>query len=186
MATLGPPQASAMLYCSAIANYSLDYETGRNLLSKCKMDTSDLKSLLPIWSMKILGFLIETDLTHVESQEVMNAALKSTNPRDRDMVSFLLGMHEASRVVLTQSIKQQKILETIRRKYGPSIVSEFMVLPGIYVDGAVVGRKLAIEVQGPSHYLVNSRTGEKRLNGPSVYKKQLIENKGWKVVHINV
>ena len=43
------------------------------------------------------------------------------------------------------------------------------------------GQKLAIEVDGPSHFLSDGKT----LNGNTVLRNRLLENRGWKVISIS-
>jgi hypothetical protein len=50
------------------------------------------------------------------------------------------------------------------------------------IDIAWVDKKVALELDGPSHFLKSSKTGkEGRRNGPTEAKKRLLKSLGWKV-----
>ena len=57
------------------------------------------------------------------------------------------------------------------------------------IDFACKERKIAIECDGPSHYLTELTKGAKpnygRENGPTTAKRRLMEQMGWKVVNID-
>ena len=50
------------------------------------------------------------------------------------------------------------------------------------IDIAWVDKKVALELDGPSHFLKSAKTGkEGRRNGPTEAKKRLLKSLGWKV-----
>ena len=57
------------------------------------------------------------------------------------------------------------------------------------IDFACKERKIAIECDGPSHYLTELTKGAKpnygRENGPTTAKRRLMERMGWKIVNID-
>ena len=88
-------------------------------------------------------------------------------------------MHE------TTSRKQSEVLNAIRRVPGCSDTTyEHLTEDGLFtVDIALQlngGQKLAIEVDGPSHFLSDERS----FNGGTVLRNRLLENRGWKVISI--
>ena len=55
---------------------------------------------------------------------------------------------------------------------------------GLSLDLADPETKRAIEVDGPSHFLKDSTTGEYVVNGPTQFKSRLLRAHGWKVAHV--
>ena len=81
---------------------------------------------------------------------------------------------------------QLEIFEAIRCLPGCyDATSEYVTEDGFFsIDIALKlnGQKLAIEVDGPTHFLSDSKT----LNGSTVLRNRLLEKRGWKVVSISV
>merc|ERR1711871_434159 len=64
---------------------------------------------------------------------------------------------------------------------------ELVGLKHLSVDIADVERKVCVEVQGPSHYVLDLRNergawGRNRVNGSTKMKLRLLENIGWKCI----
>jgi len=55
------------------------------------------------------------------------------------------------------------------------------------IDFACKKKKIAIELDGPTHYLKAARTGELTMteNGPTKAKRRFLEQLGWKVINID-
>ncbi|KAF4661333.1 nucleosome assembly [Perkinsus chesapeaki] len=72
------------------------------------------------------------------------------------------------------------------RKYGiHGVQSEFEVLPGVFVDIALPADKVAIEVQGETHYLIELSTGQRLdTTGNTKLKRHMVEMKGWTLVEV--
>ena len=66
-------------------------------------------------------------------------------------------------------------------------VSPFEAAPGMLsIDMACTDRKIAIECDGPSHYLtVLDGSGRSVENGSTKAKRRLLQRLGWKVVNLN-
>ena len=59
--------------------------------------------------------------------------------------------------------------------------NEFTITPGLVVDIAIKSHRLAIEVNGPFHYLFG-RNGEMMLDGSTKFKSRILKKMGWKGV----
>ncbi len=70
---------------------------------------------------------------------------------------------------------------TILKKLKPGLRNEYLIESTFYVDIAYPDEKLAIEVDGPSHF---SRISGREL-GNSRFKKSTLEQLGWKVISIH-
>ena len=54
------------------------------------------------------------------------------------------------------------------------------------IDIASQERPVAIEVDGPSHFLCNPNFAPmSEYNGPSLFKRRVLERLGWKVINID-
>ena len=56
---------------------------------------------------------------------------------------------------------------------------------GFSLDLAQPELKLAVEVDGPSHYLKDVSSGEDVVNGATRFKSQLLRGFGWTVAHMS-
>ena len=56
---------------------------------------------------------------------------------------------------------------------------------GFSLDLAQPESKLAVEVDGPSHYLKDMSSGEALVNGATRFKTRLLRSFGWTVAHIS-
>ena len=56
---------------------------------------------------------------------------------------------------------------------------------GFSLDLAQPDAKLAVEVDGPSHYLTDLSSGEIIINGPTRFKARQLRSFGWTVAHIS-
>jgi len=181
-----PKSAASLLYSCAMVKYQIKEETAVMLLNACNLDPCEPKSLIPLWAMKILGYPVpDTQTVHA----LLKNGLESSDPRDYEMASTISGiMHVADRnQALTQSAKHIKLVQRIEKEFGKHVIYEYMVTPpGVSVDCAVVDRRIAIEIHGPSHFLVHARTNEKIMNGPTQFKSNLLKSHGWEVLHISV
>jgi very-short-patch-repair endonuclease len=139
--------------------------------------------LLTLWACHILGY--DSGLPKERSDEIISTSLMSDNPRDRAMAGFLSGKTSDSSFALKQSSVQTKLRGMLEQQYR-TLHAEFPVEPGLVVDFASVKDRLAIEVNGPSHYLMDLASGESVMNGPSKHKLHQIESAGWKVKSINI
>ena len=61
---------------------------------------------------------------------------------------------------------------------------EHVTADGLSLDMAQPGSKLAVEFDGPWHYLVDVRSGLRSLTGASLFKRRLLRKLGWKVLHL--
>ena len=61
---------------------------------------------------------------------------------------------------------------------------EHVTTDGLSLDMAQSDSKLAVEFDGPSHYLGDARSGLYSLNGPFLFKQRLLRKLGWKVLHV--
>ena len=56
---------------------------------------------------------------------------------------------------------------------------------GFSLDLAQPESKLAIEVDGPSHYLKDLSSGENVVNGTTRFKRRQLRSLGWTVAHVS-
>ena len=94
-------------------------------------------------------------------------------------------MYESAKNNEMTSQTQLEIFEAISQLPGCSDDrSEHLTEDGLFrIDIALQlsgGQKLAIEVDGPTHFLCNGKTP----NGSTALCKRLLENRGWKVISI--
>ncbi|KAI2495864.1 RAP domain [Fragilaria crotonensis] len=67
-------------------------------------------------------------------------------------------------------------------------ISPFESIPGMLsIDLACVERRIAIECDGPSHYLsvAGDNEGNRLENGPTKAKRRLLQQLGWNVINLN-
>lgn len=155
--------------------------------TRCNIASTNQKpSLIALWSLEMMGILSQELRESSEFTHVVNAGLASTDSRDVQMAATICGNpHDSTRTFLTQSTKHHKLVSRLECEHG-ELEWEYTVTPGVVVDAARPMEKLAIEIDGPSHYLVDTRTGERVLNGPSQYKQSKLEELGWCVKRIPV
>jgi hypothetical protein len=169
--------AGSLLYCLAIAgDMTWEQEKLKSLLQK-----SNPNDLVSLWSCHLLGVPNVAD----RNIEMLKRALESSDMRDREMASGILGISPGDAATLTQSQKHLKLFHLLRTEF-PDLAAEFEIAPGIVVDCASVSAQMAFELQGPSHYIFDLDSGVHVLNGPTIFKNKLIARNGWKVRNINL
>jgi hypothetical protein len=175
--------AASLLYACAMAGASLDEKVIHTLIENCQITSADLRSLVPVWSAKVLG----ADLLHLKPliDSITEQGVSSSDPRDRTMAEAITGRRSGVSLPIGQSQKHLKLRERIAKIYGP-LVSEHEIAPGLVVDEANLNMKIAVELNGPTHYLVNLWTGERFLNGPTLSKERGIRTSGWEVIQIDL
>jgi len=62
---------------------------------------------------------------------------------------------------------------------------EHQMIEHLSIDIAIPKHKIAIDVNGPSHYLIDI-DGKKRKNGSQVLKEKIYEKYGWKVIEVDL
>ena len=55
---------------------------------------------------------------------------------------------------------------------------------GYALDLALPSQRVAVEVDGPSHFLLPDRQGRHAPNGSTVLKRRLLAKAGWRVVSV--
>lgn len=178
--TMNPRTARSLLYCLAMAGVS---PSQGQMLQRLVDAAFACDKLLTLWACHILGY--DSGISTERLGEIISTSLMSDNPRDRAMAGFLSGKTSDSSFALKQSSIQTKLRGMLEQQYQTLHV-EFPVEPGLVVDFASVKDRLAIEVNGPSHYLTDLVSGESVMNGPSKHKLHQIESAGWKVKSINI
>ena len=93
-----------------------------------------------------------------------------------------------SYMCLSSSRTQLNILQAIRSLPECSEAKgEFLTADGFFsIDIALTradGTKVAIEVDGPTHFMSNNHT---RINGSTALRNRLLEARGWRVVSVSV
>ena len=61
---------------------------------------------------------------------------------------------------------------------------EHVTQEGISLDLADPEAKRAIEVDGPSHYLKDVKSGDYIVNGATKFKSRLLRALGWQITHV--
>jgi hypothetical protein len=80
----------------------------------------------------------------------------------------------------TSLTRLHRSIASTLKKMGVSFVMEHVTEQGISIDLALIREKIAIEVDGPSHFLV----GTSRHTGRTIFKHRLLKKFGWLVVSI--
>jgi hypothetical protein len=111
-------------------------------------------------------------------------ALKQFSPHDGDLLAGEMlrtcerTWMEVSAGNLTISAIHRDVSETLTRMRIPHEI-EFLTSDGLFsVDIALRGRKVAIEVDGPSHFFANKR---RERMGADLLRARLMQSKGWTV-----
>ena len=55
---------------------------------------------------------------------------------------------------------------------------------GYSLDLALPSSRIAVEVDGPSHFLLPDGRGVRRPNGPTLLKRRLLAAAGWRVISV--
>lgn len=180
---LSASSARSLLYCCAMAGCDVVSHVGSRLLELSEIISHDMKSLIALWSASVLGITIDTNNPAI--RHLLEKGKASSDPRDRTMTAYITGQAAESTRVLSQSTKHLKLLPRLDARYG-KLILEYSIGSGITVDCANPETRIAIEIHGPSHYLVDLHTGDRRLNGPSRAKEARIEALGWSVTNFDV
>lgn len=175
--------SASLLFCMAIAGCRTDDGVVHRLLNNCDLDPADPRSLVVFWSAHI----IQADLSSFRHllDKVIERGLKSSDPRDQTMAESIAYHESRDALTIAQSSKHLKHREYLVKKYGP-LIPEYEIVPGLTVDEACIDNKIAIELDGPTHFLVNLRTGEKQLNGPTLFKEERIRRSGWGLIRFDL
>ena len=181
--TLRKSSSASILYCAAMAGCRTDDEVVHRLLNDCDLDPADPRSLVAFWSAHIIG----ADLSsfHRVLNKVVERGLQSSDPRDQTMAASLAYRESRDSLPLEQSRKHLKHREYFVKQYGP-LTPEYEIAPGLTVDEANIEKKIAIELDGPTHYMVNLRTGVRQLNGPTLFKEKRIRRSGWGLIRFDL
>ena len=175
--------AASLLYSSAVAGIVLKPERIQFMLNNCKLDPTSPRSLIPLWSAHILG--LDVSIGEHNYRQIIERGLNSSDPKDRTMSESIAKLATRVSLPVAQSSKHLKLRNSLIQKYGP-LVSEYAMSPGLTVDEASIQQKIAIELNGPTHYLVKLETGEMILNGPTLWKERMLKLAGWKVVRVSL
>ena len=71
------------------------------------------------------------------------------------------------------------------KQMGWAHTFEHRTAEGFSLDLAQAESKLAVEVDGPSHYLKDLWSGENVVNGATKFKARQLRSFGWTVAHIS-
>ena len=176
-AAVRPESAASLLYCLAMSGIdSVDPSVAMHLLNR-----ADRVKLTPFWACHILGIELK-DISH---RKQIEAGLNSPDSRDRAMAELILQVGNQGAPPIRQSTKHANLMNDLERIFGPLSV-EYPVTPAIVVDCASIRRKLAIELQGPSHYLVDIASGDRVLNGPTLWKNKTLRELDWEVINVDL
>ena len=180
---ISPTSARSLIYCCALAGHRPCEPLVYNLLEKCNLKGDDLKCLVPLWGCTVIGI----DLSRYScliSNLAINA-MESSDIRDLTMINLITGsMVAAPAQAISQSNKHRILIPKLRQMYGDLMI-EYEVLPGVVVDCVQLDKKIAIEINGPSHYILDLLTGLKSLNGPTRFKTRKLEEAGWHVINFD-
>ena len=169
--------ASSLLYSLAMCGVLPDRDTRKYIVESAL----EHNVVIAMWCCKILG--IRADHILQTQADRLAEALNSSNPKERAMAEFVQGLTRPVSSHLKQSAAQVKLKTHLEEKYGPLLV-EYEVVPGVVCDYASPATKTALEIDGPSHFLVDLSSGLEVRNGPTKFKEnQLIAN-GWTTVSV--
>eukprot|EP00808_Paulinella_micropora_P012063 g19425.t1 len=100
-------------------------------------------------------------------------------PIDEACSSLQISLHDR----IESSVLHMEVSNSID-SLGLSHINEDSTT-GLSVDIALPDHKVAIEVDGPSHFLTGSADGvENRYIGTTILKQRLLQKMGWKVISI--
>eukprot|EP00128_Syssomonas_multiformis_P014074 Colp12_sorted_trinity150504_noHs@6074 len=179
-------------------------------LEGLKQHEIDRRGLIEIvWSHSVLGlsdsvrpFFAELcPLVLVDTKKQLDSQLK----RELDLLhqSYLSLMYTNSRLAALfpprliwlsrrsfeekhERIDQgrQEVLSETRRQFPRfNLVTDYLTETGYTVDMADVKRKLAVEFERPSQFIVES-SGQRHSNGATKLKHKILNKAGWKVVNV--
>ncbi|KAF4647172.1 hypothetical protein FOL46_004566, partial [Perkinsus olseni] len=140
-----------------------------------------------------LGRGLFTDEVNMVADRLSVADLTNLNQAARKLARTVLSASNRvinlprERLDLRSSQAHQNWVGALR-KYGVhGVQSEFEVIPGVFVDIALPADKVAIEVQGDSHYLTDLATGQRiDTTGNTKLKRQMVERRDWTLVDVPV
>jgi len=79
----------------------------------------------------------------------------------------------------------QRDVSSMLRQMGWNHSFEHETAEGFSLDLAQPESKLAVEVDGPSHYLKDLSSGENVVNGATRFKRRQLRSLGWTVAHVS-
>ncbi|KAF4698165.1 hypothetical protein FOZ62_024356 [Perkinsus olseni] len=166
------------------------------LWGKCGvMNAPDTQLAICGWSLTALdlGRGLYTDKVNMVADRLSVADLTNLNQAARKLARTVLSASNRvinlprERLDLRSSQAHQNWVGALR-KYGVhGVQSEFEVIPGVFVDIALPADKVAIEVQGDSHYLTDLATGQRiDTTGNTKLKRQMVERRNWTLLEVPV
>ncbi|EOD21501.1 hypothetical protein EMIHUDRAFT_241099 [Emiliania huxleyi CCMP1516] len=80
---------------------------------------------------------------------------------------------------------QRSVAAVLAAVWGPGFEEEHLEPhTGYSLDLAFPSSRIAIEVDGPSHFLLPDGRGVRKSNGPTLLKRRLLAAAGWKVISV--
>ncbi|EOD06790.1 hypothetical protein EMIHUDRAFT_106715 [Emiliania huxleyi CCMP1516] len=80
---------------------------------------------------------------------------------------------------------QRSVAAALAAVWGPGFEEEHLEpRTGYSLDLALPSSRVAIEVDGPSHFLLPDGRGERKPNGPTLLKRRLLAAAGWRVISV--
>jgi hypothetical protein len=143
--------------------------------------------------------MIKTDTAKLTSAELGQLAqvdlyARVSGVKLEEVSPVLKGkMVEATKINVNKSSKSEDEYSTLLTEVGFEHKREVSPLDGDYgcflaIDFACKEKMIAVEFDGPSHFLTdlkpNSKPNFGRENGPTKAKRMLLERLGWKMVNI--
>ena len=105
--------------------------------------------------------------------------------RDFPLSTSLQSLRSAYTNCVVRPSHFQTDISTMLKQMGWNHSFEHETAEGFSLDLAQPESKLAIEVDGPSHYLQDVTRGENVVNGATSFKARLLRSFGWTVAHIS-
>ena len=80
---------------------------------------------------------------------------------------------------------QRSVAAALAAVWGPGFEEEHLEpRTGYSLDLAFPSSRIAIEVDGPSHFLLPDGRGVRKPNGPTLLKRRLLAAAGWRVISV--
>eukprot|EP00397_Hematodinium_sp_SG-2012_P009925 GEMP01010024.1.p1 GENE.GEMP01010024.1~~GEMP01010024.1.p1 ORF type:complete len:727 (+),score=198.02 GEMP01010024.1:153-2333(+) len=122
-----------------------------------------------------LGFAVE----HPAGPETMMDAILDAFPSFDEARTRLVAQKPTNTSMVHREVSRN--LDQLGVKHE----IEYGTSDGLFLDIALVDRRVALEIHGPAHYLTLLDSDKKVLEGSIRFKERLLRRRGWRVTHVS-